>query len=77
MKKIICTLLALLLIIGTAVPTYAATPALKIPDMPEISSIQLNVKLDEKVAENAVDKWLAAHPIKFDFSKIKLPAWYG
>lgn len=74
MKKIITIVLALMLIASMAVPAYAVTPTFQIPDMPEISKIKIEVKLDDKVAENAVKAWLKEHPIKIDFSKIKLPA---
>lgn len=77
MKKIICTMLALLLIIGTAVPVHAVTPKLNIPDLPDISSIKIEPKLPEQVYENAVEKWFAEHPLQFDFSLIKLPVWFG
>lgn len=72
MKKIISFLLALLLIMSMAIPTAAATPTLQIPDAPQISKIEIKVNLDEKVYENAVEKWFAEHPFKFNF-KIKLP----
>lgn len=68
MKKIICILFAVMLIASMAVPAYAVTPALNIPDVPQISNIKIEVKLNEKVYENAVQKWFAEHPL--DFSKI-------
>lgn len=73
MKKIIAILLALLLILSMAIPVAAVTPTLQVPDVPQISDIKIEVKLDEQVYENAVQKWFAEHPIKFDF--IKFPIW--
>lgn len=66
LKKIICILLTLSLIQFFAVPACAVTPVLKIPDMPQISGIQLNVKLDKMVYESAVEKWLEEHLIRIN-----------
>ena len=74
MKKIIAILLSLVLVLSIPVTAHAVTPTFQIPDVPQISNIKIDVKLPEGVAENAVQKWFAEHPIKFDF-KIKLPAW--
>lgn len=73
MKKIIAILLALLLILSMAIPVAAVTPTLQVPDVPQISDIKIEVKVDEQVYENAVQKWFKEHPIKFDF--IKFPIW--
>lgn len=73
MKKIIAILLVVLLILSMAVPAYAVTPALKIPDMPEISNIKIEAKMDDQAYKNAVRAWFAEHPIKFVFFKIKPP----
>ena len=75
MKKIIAILLSLVLVLSIPVTAHAATPTFQIPKVPQISNIKIDVKLPEGVAENAVKAWLKEHPIKFDFSKIKLPAW--
>lgn len=74
MKKIICTMLALLLIIGTmTVPAHAVTPALKIPDLPKVPEIKVEVELPKSFWDN----WFDEHPLNLDFSKIKLPVWSG
>ena len=73
MKKLICILLALLLIGTMTVTAHAATPTLQIPKVPQISKIKIEAKLDEQVYENAVQKWFADHPIKLDISRAKLP----
>ena len=75
MKKIIAILMALVLVMSMAVPAAAVTPALKIPDVPQISKIEIQVNLDEKVYENAIQKWFAEHPIKLDIFRIKLPGF--
>lgn len=46
MKKIICILLTLLLICAIAVPAYAVTPPLAVPDMPEIPDISDDVEIE-------------------------------
>lgn len=77
MKKIVCMLVAVLVVVSMTVPVYAVTPTLNIPDVPQISNIKIEVKLDEKIYENAVQKWFAEHPLNIDFSQIKLPIWFG
>ncbi|MBR3974143.1 MAG: hypothetical protein IKJ99_09380 [Oscillospiraceae bacterium] len=64
MKKTIAILMSLLLIMGTAAPVSAATPPMRIPAMPQISNIIIDISLDENVYENAVKKWLAEHPVR-------------
>ena len=71
MKKIIATALALTMTACMMVPAFAVTPKLNI-DMPEISKIQIEPNIDEKVYENAVDNWFKQHPIVIDWSKFKL-----
>lgn len=68
MRKIFAILLTVMLIASMTVSTYAATPKLNI-DLPEIPNISGSVKID---VTPAVNKWLDEHPIKIDFSKIKL-----
>lgn len=46
MKKIVCILFALMLIVSTAVPAFAATPRLEIPDIPEFSGIRFDIKFE-------------------------------
>lgn len=61
MKKILLFLLALLLILSMAIPAFAVTPKLKVPNMPKIPTIKVEVKLPE----NFWDNWFAKHPINF------------
>lgn len=68
MRKIFAILLTVMLIASMTVSTYAATPKLNI-DLPEIPNISGSVKID---VTPAVNKWLDEHPVKIDFSKIKL-----
>lgn len=77
MKKLIYIVLALMLVMSMTVTAYAATPTFKIPSVPQISNIKFDVKLDEDVIENHVDKWFAEHPIKIDFSKINFKGILG
>ena len=46
MKKIICILFALMLVVSLAVPTFACTPQYEVPDVPQISKIKFNVKIE-------------------------------
>lgn len=61
MKKILCTLLALLLIIGMAIPAYAVTPSFKIPDMPEIPDISDNIRFE--LPAGFWTRWFDEHPL--------------
>lgn len=46
MRKIIALLLALLLILAMAIPAFAVTPELDVPDMPEIPDISDDVEIE-------------------------------
>ena len=75
MKKFFAILLAVMLVASMAVPAFAATPALKIPNVPQISKIEIKLGETTKNAiANHVNKWFAENPIKFDFefTNIKL-----
>ena len=52
------------------IPAFAATPTLKISNVPQISSIKFNVNLDEKL-EKAVANAAAEAVKRIDFSGIK------
>lgn len=61
MKKILYTLLALLLIIGMAIPAYAVTPSLEVPDMPDVSKIKFDFKIE--LPDDFWTRWFEEHPI--------------
>lgn len=66
MKKIICLLLALLLILSMAVPAAAVTPTLNTPTItvPDISdSVKANIE-EQYDFDAAVDAYLEEHPIE-------------
>ena len=67
MKKILAILLAVLLIASMAVPAYAATPKMKVPDVPQVSRIKFDVKIE--LPGDFWSNWFKDHPIN-----IKLPA---
>ena len=56
MKKIICALLAVLLIMAMTVPAFAVTPDLGVPDVPEIPDISDDVEIE--LPEGVFDGYL-------------------
>jgi hypothetical protein len=54
-------LLAVMLIASMTVPAYAATPALKIPSVPQISNIKFNVKIE--LPDDFWTNWFKEHPL--------------
>jgi hypothetical protein len=69
MKKIFVFIVAVMLIASMTVTTHAATQKLDIPDI-EIPDISGSVKVE--LPDSVLDNWFKEHPIKIDFSKIKL-----
>lgn len=45
MRKIICMLIIVMVIVSMAVPAYAVTPGYKIPEVPQVSQIKFDIKL--------------------------------
>lgn len=76
MKKILAILLAVLLIAGMAIPAFAVTPRMNVPDMPEVSKVKFDIKLDKNL-DKAIESYVAEMVKKIDFSKIKLPNFGG
>ena len=78
MKKIITFAVALAAVISMAVPAFAVTPALKVPDMPEISNIKIDINVGSDEEDDVVwtksfwDRWFAEHPIVFPSGWLKL-----
>lgn len=76
MKKILVFIVAVMLIASMTVTTHAATPKLDIPgiEIPDISgSVKDNIEVE--ISDNFLDNWFKEHPIKIDFSKVKLWGW--
>lgn len=46
MKKLICILFVLMLIVSMTVSAYAVTPPLGVPDLPEIPDISDNIEIE-------------------------------
>ena len=72
MKRLFAILLAVMLIAPMTVSANAVTPKLDL-DLPEIPDISGNVKVE--IPNTVWDNWFKEHPIKIDFSKIKLWGW--
>lgn len=72
MRKIFAIILAVMLMASVTVTTYAATPKLDL-DLPKIPDISGSVKVE--IPDTVWDNWFKEHPIKIDFSKIKLWGW--
>jgi len=62
MKKIICIMIAVMLIACLAVPAYAVTPKYEFPDLPEIPDISDDVKFGFRISGSFWDDWFAKHP---------------
>ena len=60
MKKILTLALAVLLICTMAVPAFAATPELDVPDVPQVSKIEFKISL----GDDFWDRYWETHPIK-------------
>ena len=76
MKKILAILLAVLLIAGMAIPAFAVTPQMNVPDMPEVSKVKFDIKLDKNL-DKAIESYVAEWVKKIDSFKIKLPHFGG
>ena len=77
MKKIITFVAALVMVVAMATPACAVTPALKVPDMPEISNIKIDITVgtdkeaDVQLSEDLWSRWFAEHPI------VRPRGWFG
>ena len=71
MKKIITFVAALVMVVAMATPACAVTPALKVPDMPEISNIKIDITVgsdeddDVKLSDLFWKRYFEKHPIVF------------
>lgn len=71
MKKFILFVLTLMLIASMAVPAFAATPSVGVPDIPDFSDIKFDIKFD--IPDSVWDKWFDEHPLP----KFNLPdGWF-
>ena len=67
MRKTLILIFALTLILAIPVQASAVTPPLRVPDMPDIPEIKVEVKLSDDFWENHFKN----NPIKIDYSKLK------
>ena len=68
MKKILALLLAVLLILAMAIPAFAVTPDLEVPDVPEVPDISDDVEIE--LPDDTFDGYI--HDIDIDID-IELP----
>ncbi len=61
MKKILALILAVLLIMVMAVTAFAVTPELGVPDVPQISDIEFDTKIE--LPDSFWDDWFTRNPI--------------
>lgn len=61
MKKIITIMLAVMLIAAMSVPVSAVTPELDVPDMPDVSKIKFDFKIE--LPDDFWTRWFEEHPI--------------
>lgn len=78
MKKILVIVVSMVVLtVAMAVPACAVTPALKVPDMPEISNIKIDITVgtdkeaDVQLSEDLWSRWFAEHPI------VRPRGWFG
>lgn len=69
MKKITAILLALLLIMSLAMPAFAVTPPLQVPDMPEIPEIEVEIDIPDQV----FDDWFEENPLPDIDIEVEIP----
>ena len=68
MKKLIAILMVVMLMASMTVTAHAVTPTIKV-DMPEISKMQFDIKLDKDV-EKAIKNYVAEWVKKIDFLRL-------
>jgi hypothetical protein len=68
MKKIIAVIFAVAIAVSLAVPAFALTPKIEIPNVPEIPDISDNVTI--KLPDSFWSGWFKDHPIKIDLSHL-------
>lgn len=77
MKIVLTFVAALVMVVAIATPACAVTPALKVPDMPEISNIKIDINVGSNKEDDVVgtksfwDRWFAKHPIVIPNNVIK------
>lgn len=78
MKKLIIFVLTVVTVISMTIPAHAATPTLKVPEVPQISKIDFKVT----VGEDFWDNYFKEHPINWGSimdapTSGKLSRWKG
>lgn len=68
MKKLLILPLALMLTAAMAIPAYAITPSLGVPDMPDVSGIKFEPRIE--LPDNFWNDWFRDHPLKIELSGI-------
>jgi hypothetical protein len=68
MKKLITITLALLLIIGTAIPAHAVTPKMEIPKLPEVPELTPDFSFID--FGKIIEKWFEIHPVRVESMRL-------
>lgn len=68
MKKILIFVLTVMVVASMAIPAYAVTPSLGVPDVPQISKIKFDVKID--LPDEFWSNWFKEHPLNLDLSGV-------
>lgn len=61
MKKFLLMILVVMLVMVMALPVYAVTPPINVPDVPQISDIKFDFNF--KISDDFWDKWFNENPV--------------
>lgn len=77
MRKFICALFAMLLLLSITVPAFAVTPKTEVPDVPEIPDISDDVSVE--LPAGFWDQYFKDHPIEIPEPEAEIrqtgPGW--
>ena len=70
-KRLLVVLMTIMVVASMAISAYAITPKFKVPSI-KIPDITNSVKENIKISDTFWDNYFKEHPIKIDFSNVKL-----